>query len=49
MIFPVYSSFVGDISMVGDLNDLELRSRIEKLSRLTIYNFPKNSNSITFG
>ena len=28
MIFPVNSPFVGDISMVGDLNDLELPNSI---------------------
>ena len=49
MIFAVNFSFVSDISMIGNLSNLEFCSLMKRFSGLTMYNFSKDSNSTRFG
>ena len=45
MVLTINVSFVSNISVVGNLSNLDFSSLIERFAGLTINNFPKDSNS----
>ena len=49
MVFTIDFPFVSNLSVIGNLSNLEFSSLIKRFAGLTIYNFPKDSNSTKIG